>query len=81
LPPSAKRDDALLVMAWLATHPGSDANTLGRIITDGGTVQFVSNRGSRVAGELRRFGYVEARREGSRLLYTLTLAGRRALKG
>jgi len=79
-----RSEDALIVMAWLASHPGSDANTLGRIVTNGGTPRQVSRAGYHVALDLRRFGYVEATRvEGrnqSRLLYTLTPAGRRLLR-
>ena len=78
------REDALIVMAWLATHPGSDANTLGRIVTNGGTPRQVSRAGHLVASDLCRFGYVRAIRETgrnqSRLLYTLTRDGRRLLK-
>jgi len=69
------------VMAWLATHPGSDANTLGRIVTNGGNPHQVSNAGWRVAVDLCRFGYVKAARDSQRrLLYTLTPKGRRVLK-
>ena len=79
-----RREDALIVMAWLATHPGSDANTLGRLVTNGGTPRQVSSVGQHIAADLRRFGYVKATRETgrnqSRLLYTLTREGRRILK-
>jgi len=75
------REDAIIVMAWLATHPGSDANTLGRVITNGGTPHQVSSAGWRVAADLCRFGYVKAARDDQRRLrYTLTLKGRRVLK-
>ena len=69
-------------MAWLATHPGSDANTLGRIVTDRGTPRQVSSAGRYVAADLCRFGYAKAARvEGrNQLLYTLTHKGRQALK-
>jgi len=80
-----RSEDALIVMAWLATHPKSDANALGRLVTNGGTPRQVSSVGQRIAADLRRFGYVKAARdEGcryNRLCYTLTPAGRRALKG
>ena len=79
-----RSEDALIVMAWLATHPGSDANTLGRLVTNGGTPRQVSSAGHYVATDLCRFGYAKATRETgrnqSRLLYTLTAKGRRALK-
>jgi predicted transcriptional regulator len=76
--------DALIVMAWLASHPGSDANTLGRLVTNGGSPQRVSNAGWRIASELRRSGLVEVTHEPNRnqrrLLYSLTPKGRRLLK-
>lgn len=79
-----RREDALLVMAWLATHPGSDANTLGRIVTDRGTPRQVSSAGYHVAADLCRFGYAKvARARGckqARLRYSLTPKGRRLLK-
>jgi len=79
-----RREDALLVMAWLASHPQSDSNTLGRIVTNGGTPKQVSSAGYHVASDLRRFGYVKATREKSRnqsrMLYSLTLKGRCLLK-
>jgi len=79
-----RHEDALLVMAWLASHPGSDANTLGRIVTNGGTPRQVSRAGHYVASDLRRFGYVkvtlEKGRNQNRRLYSLTLKGRRLLK-
>lgn len=72
--------DALLVMAWLATHPNSDANALGRLVTDGGTPHQVSSAGWRIAANLRRFGFVKATVAKGRLLYSLTPEGRRRLK-
>jgi hypothetical protein len=79
-----RHEDALLVMAWLAAHPGSDSNTLGRIVTNGGTPKQVSSAGYHVALDLCRFGYVKATRETgrnqSRTLYTLTPKGRQLLK-
>jgi predicted transcriptional regulator len=75
-----RHEDALLVMAWLASHPRSDSNTLGRIVTNGGTPKQVSSAGHHVASDLCRFGYVEATREKNRMLYTLTPKGRRLLE-
>ena len=79
-----KREDALIVMAWLSSHPGSDANTLGRLVTNSGTPKQVSSAGHHVATDLCRFGYAKATRvEGrnqSRLLYSLTPKGERLLK-
>ena len=74
------REDALIVMAWLASHPRSDANTLGRLVTNGGTPHQVSSAGHHAAADLCRFGYVKATRDQGRLLYTLTPAGRRLLR-
>ena len=74
----------LLAMAWLAAHPGSDANTLGRIVTDRGTPRQVSGIGHHIALDLCRFGYAKAARtkgcKKSRLRYTLTRQGKRLLK-
>jgi hypothetical protein len=79
-----RHEDALLVMAWLASHPRSDSNTLGRIVTNGGTPKQVSSAGWHIASDLCRFGYVTATREKgrnqSRLVYTLTPKGRQLLK-
>lgn len=78
------REDALLAMAWLASHPGSDVNALGRVVTDRGTPRQVSGVGRHIALGLCRFGYAKAARtrgcKQSRLCYTLTRKGRRVLK-
>ena len=74
----------LLAMAWLLAHPGSDANTLGRIVTDRGTPRQVSGVGHHIASDLCRFGYAKAMRtkgcKQGRLRYSLTPKGRRLLK-
>ena len=79
-----RHEDALVVMAWLASHPRSDSNTLGRIVTNGGTRRRMGHQLRASHRTLCRFGYVTATREKgrnqSRLVYTLTPKGRQLLK-